>query len=193
LRRQETILPVSAPLLSIRSLGEMQVIKGGRLISPGEWHSQVAQDLFYCLLAHPEGLTKDRIAAIFWPESPPKKVRSNFKNALYRLRLTLGSDIVVFEAGRYLFNTLIDYWYDAKEFLEILSSDHPGDEPQARVIRLQRAVSLYDGPYLPEVEGAWAAGERARLQQAFFTAALALGELQLMMGEFEALKKEVNN
>ncbi len=129
LRRQENVLPVSPPLLSIRSLGEMQVVLGGRLVGHRDWHSQVAQDLFYCLLAYPEGLTKERIAAMFWPDSPPQQVRTNFKNALYRLRLTLGSAIVVFEAGRYRFNTLIDYWYDAKEFLEILSNDNPNDDP----------------------------------------------------------------
>jgi ATP/maltotriose-dependent transcriptional regulator MalT/DNA-binding SARP family transcriptional activator len=186
LRRQEAILPVSPPLLSVRAFGDTKVVRDGRLVDHGDWHSQVARDMFYCLLAYPEGLTKDRIGAIFWPDTPPRQVRTNFKNTLYRLRLTLGSEIVLFEVGRYRFNTKLDYWYDVKEFLDILARDDQADEIPSRILRLQRAVLLYEGPYLPNVDRTWVASERARLQQAFFSAALTLGKLHLAIGEFEA-------
>ncbi len=113
-------------------------------------------------------------------------MRVKFKNTLYRLRLTLGSEVVSFDMGRYWFNADLDYWYDVKDFLAIVAEDKPTGEIKKRIIRLQRAVALYAGHYLPDMEHPWVAIERERLRQSFFSVGLTLGKLHLALGEFEA-------
>lgn len=177
-------IPVGAAALRIRALGRSQVWWNGERVQRGDWQTYAARDLFFCLLAYPEGLTKEGVAAIFWPESSPEQVKTRFKNTIYRLRGALSQEVVEFEDDRYTFNRRLDYEYDVEAFQEKMRlAQHQGGE-RARAGALQEALRYYQGAYLPEVDGPWVLPERERLRRQFIQGAADLATICLEKGDF---------
>ncbi len=184
LRRFVTSLQLPSPKLTIRLLGRAYVRLNGKPISAGEWQKQKrVRELFYFLLSHPDGETRERLADIFWPDSPPGQIKVQFKNAVYRLRVALGQEAVLFEDERYWFNTALDYEYDVEMFQQWLAEADAAPAGDAKITAYREAVKLYRGGFFPEGDGAWVLVERERLWQKFVAATLALSNLLLEAGE----------
>ncbi|MCL4562045.1 MAG: tetratricopeptide repeat protein, partial [Chloroflexi bacterium] len=94
LRRQVSVVPFAQPRLTIRALGRVQVLVDGKPVPTSAWQAQAARDLFFLLLANSEGMTKEAIGAIFWPDSSPSQLKLQFKNSIYRLRHALELDAI---------------------------------------------------------------------------------------------------
>lgn len=110
-------LLVQPPAFVIRTLGRVEVTVNGKSLTNSDWQTIISRDLFLCLLAHPEGLTKEAIGH-FWPDAAPAELKTRFKNAIYRLRNALRQDVVLFTNDFYHYNWAIDYQYDVEEFLQ---------------------------------------------------------------------------
>ena len=186
LRRQAATVPLTPPKLYFQALGKVQVLVDGRQVTSAEWQAQAARDLLFCLLAHPDGLTKEAVGVIFWPESTPAQLKLRFKQTVYRLRRVLGQDVVLLDQDRYRFNRALDYEYDVEVFWEKLAQAQATTERAERAAAYRAAVDLYAGSYLPDVDGTWIYSEWVRLQQAFMKAALAVAGFHLETGEYGA-------
>jgi ATP/maltotriose-dependent transcriptional regulator MalT/two-component SAPR family response regulator len=182
LRRQASAVPFGYPKLHIQALGRTQVTVDGKPVANADWQGQAARDLFFYLLTHPNGLTKEALGSIIWPESSPSQLKLRFKNAIYRLRQALVQEAVLFDEDRYQFNRTVDYEYDVEAFLGGLAQAKAATNLDEQVAALQSAIRTYKGPYLPEVEGEWAWWERERLRQAHVDATVQLAELHLESG-----------
>lgn len=188
LRQVASHLPSSPPELTIFSLGQVQVEKGGQALTNKDWKTKLSRDLFFCLLAHPEGLHKDVLSEMFWPESQPDQLKFNLKKALYNLRKAVGKDMLLFKEGYYQFNWDADYEYDVETFWNQIDRAQKAPDRRRRLAAYEAACTLYNGPYLPNVEGTWVYSPREQIWQAFREAALALGRHNLETGNFcEAL------
>ncbi len=186
LRRQASTVPFAPPKLSIQALGRVLVTVDGRPIANAEWQAQKkVRDLFFFLLAHPDGLTKEAMAAIYWPDSTPAQLKLQFKNTMYRLRHALGQDVVVFEQDCYRFNRDLDYEYDVETFLSKLDQAQAATEGNDQIPAYQAAVHLYRGDYLPDMEGEWIWAKREQLRDAYLGATLKLASLYLESGQNE--------
>jgi two-component SAPR family response regulator len=186
LRRQASVVPFARPKLVIQALGRTQVTLDNKVLTNADWQIKGARDLFFYMLAHPAGITKDAVGATFWPDSSPKQLKLRFKNTLYRLRRALGSNVVTLdeEADRYRFNQALDYEYDVDIFWKKLGRAESEPDPGARRLAYQEAVQLYTGQYLHEVDGIWAWPEREKLQHAYLEALVRLAELFLAAREY---------
>jgi two-component SAPR family response regulator len=184
LRQRASAVPFASASLRIQALGRVQVTLDGRTVTSSEWQTQTARDLFFCLLSHPDGLTKEEIGAIFWPDSSPSQVKLKFKNGIYRLRQALAQDAVLFSDERYHFNRELDYEYDVETFLAKLGQAQTATDATERATAYQAMLLLYKGPYLPGVEADWAWWERERLRQAYLEAMLKLAESYLETKEY---------
>jgi DNA-binding SARP family transcriptional activator len=190
LRRQVTSVPFAPPRLAIQGLGRMQVRLDGSPVTEPEWQSRkLVRDLFFLLLAHPDGLTKGEMGVLLWPDASPDQVDLRFKNAIYRLRRALGREVVLFDENVYRFNRALDYEYDVEVFLERLAQARVAPDPSEQATAYQAAIHFYKGPYLPEMEGTWVWLERERLWQAYVEAILELAESYLARGECEVTLK----
>lgn len=186
LRRQTAAIPFAPPRLTIQALGKAQVELDGKPVKDSEWQSRkIVRDLFFLLLAHPNGLSKEQVGAIFWPESSPAQLKLRFKNTVYRLRRALGQDAVLLDKDLYRFNSALDYEYDVEVFGEKLAQAQVAPDPDEQATAYREAVDLYTGPYLPEMEGTWVWPERERLWQAYVEAILKLAEFYLETGKYE--------
>jgi LuxR family transcriptional regulator, maltose regulon positive regulatory protein len=164
-------LAEAPPKLQIRALGRAEVLSDGRTVTNREWQTQSARDLFFCLLAHPDGLTRERIGALFWPDASPNDVKTRFKK------------VVRYEDDIYFFNRAFDYEYDVETFKSKIAQGDSAADPSVRLAAYRAALELYRDDYLTDVEAAWAAFERAHLNRLFLERALLLGELQVTAGD----------
>ncbi len=174
------------PKLTIRALGRIEVLIDGKVINNSEWQTLVARDLFFCLLAHPAGLTKEEVGLLFWPDAAPTELKTRFKNAIYRLRGALNQDVILFENEIYRFNQGVDYEYDLEAFLQKVAEGKRTADPAARIEAYQAAATLYRGSYLPDIVETWVWAERERVQQIFVEMMLRLAHLQFEAEDYQA-------
>jgi len=173
------------PKLKIRALGKTEVfLEGVPLRNEDFIYQRQPRELFYYLLAHPDGLTKGEIGSALWQASTPHQLKLQFRNALYKLRYVLGQDIITFDGSRYLFNRSLDYEYDVEEF------DTKIKQGQLKIIRhekqtlFQEAIKIYQGVYFPEGQGAWVVLIRQNLFRLYSDAILTLAQYSLEDKEY---------
>jgi len=147
--------------LAIYAMGQPRVELNGENV---QWATAQSRDLFFCLLHHPQGLRKEEIGEIFWPDHPPVKLDSIFRSTLYRLRRSLFRESVIFEEGMYSFNWESDYWFDVETFEELLSQAEEAVVKEREIVILEDALALCRGDYLEGVYDEWCALERERLR-----------------------------
>lgn len=185
LRLGPSSVPFAPPGLTIQALSRARVTVNGRQVTNADWQTQTACDLFFLLLAHPDGLTKEAVGTIFWPDCSPAQVKLNFKNTIYRLRHALGQDAILFNEDIYRFNRELDYDYDVENFLDKVAQAIAATSPNEQATAYQAAIRLYKGSYLPEMDGTWVWPERERLWQTYLEAILKLAEFHLEAKEYK--------
>jgi LuxR family maltose regulon positive regulatory protein len=175
----ETI-PFGPPKIIIHAFGASQVELDGKPVTTPEWISQKrVRELFFYILAHPEGLTKESIGVVFWPDSNPSQLKLQFKNAIYRMRYALGQDVVEFENDRYRFNRNLDYEYDVETFTSYLHRAESNGDREQKIKLLEQAVGVYRHPYLSDIEGSWVISIREALWREYTASVSALSHLFL--------------
>ncbi|NLE77412.1 MAG: hypothetical protein GX605_11760, partial [Chloroflexi bacterium] len=168
------------------SLGPTQVFLHAEPVLLSRWASVRTRELFYFLLAHPEGVRREQVGDLFWPDLTQSRMNSVFHTVLYRLRRALFSECIVYEDSRYRFNAGVDWWYDAKVFEELVDAAKQVEDAPEAISLYQEALNLYRGDYLEEFYSDWCAQERDRLRERYLSAAMALAELLFDQDELEA-------
>lgn len=185
LRRRAIAVPFAPAKIVIRTLGRMQVRINDHLISSAEWQTQSCRDLFFLILAHPEGLTKEDIGAIFWPDASPGELKLRFKNNVYRVRHAVGKDNVYLQDDYYYFNRLTDYEYDAESFQrEIMQAEETTGLSQ-KLDHYQAGLRHYRGTYLPEIQETWVVAERERLHRIYMESLLKVAEIYRALKQYD--------
>lgn len=167
LRESSNIIPLSPSTIIIRSLGRMQVKKNNRIINNSDWQTQASRDLFFLLLAHPEGMTKEEISLIFWPDASIDEAKFRFKNTIYRLRRAVGKSSVVLEQNLYYFNNKLDYEYDVELFLKEYALASKSQDLMEKLTHFREAIKYYSGAYLSEIDQTWVHSPREYLRQLY--------------------------
>jgi ATP/maltotriose-dependent transcriptional regulator MalT/DNA-binding SARP family transcriptional activator len=184
LRQHAIAVPFAPPELHVRALGRMQVRVNKRLVTTSEFQTQTARDLFFLILAHPEGLTRDEIGEIFWPGVGVKDVKIKIKNTVYRLRHALGKEVILFDQDNYRFNNALDYEYDVELFLKENALGLKAKDPLQKLTHFREAAKLYKGAFLPDITETWVHSARESLQQICINMLLQTAEIYLNMGNF---------
>ncbi len=188
LRKQASTIPFAPPKLAIHALGSPRVDRDGKPVVAAEWiHQRRVRELFFYLLSRPDGASREEICLIFWPDSPPSQLKLQFKNAVYRLRYSLGQEVILLDQERYWFNKALDYEYDVEVFQARLAQARSVHDNKERAAAYQVAVNGYAGSYLPDCEGSWVLPERERLSQMYMDGLLELGRLLLELGDYQAV------
>ncbi|MBL7199268.1 MAG: hypothetical protein ISS56_03875 [Anaerolineae bacterium] len=169
------------PLLQIGALGGSQVLMDEDAVS---WRTTQAKELFFYLLTHPNGQTKEQIGATIWPEHPSAKLFSIFRSSLFRVRKALFTEIVLVEENRYRLNDEISFRYDVQMFQQEISRGTLADNPVQRAHHYRRAAELYRGEFLADMYADWVLPFREALQARCLQALTFLGEFNLDRGQY---------
>ena len=184
LRQHAVTVHFAPPVLHIRALGKMQVRVNKRLITNSDFQTQAARDLFFMLLAYPEGITKEEIGLVFWPDASEKEIKFRIKNTIYRLRHAVGRDAILLDQDNYRFNNTLDYEYDVEAFLKENALGLKAKDPLQKLTHFREAAKLYKGIYLPEIGETWVHAVRESLQQIAINILLQTAEIYLDMADF---------
>lgn len=186
LRRHAQSIQMPPASLSIRAFGRPEVTVNGRLVTMSDWRTQSVRDLFFFFLLNQEMVTKEQLWDSLWPDTSDSQVlKARFKNEIYRLRRAAGKNVIVFEEEYYCFNRALDYEYDVEAFDSHILRARKSEDKSSRIAHLQRAVELVTGPYLTDVDAAWAIPERERLNQIYVSTLEELAQLYLETNEME--------
>lgn len=169
--------------LEIYALGEGRVVRDGHLVSPSEWQAAMVKEVFFYILLYGP-LERDAIGLVFWPDLSTKKMIDSFHTTLYRLRRAVGANAVVVEGGEYRLGD-VDYWFDVEHFENLVGRARllsPRDWQTEDLWR--RALALYRGDFLPEVQRVWCVPKREALREMYIEALIGIGQCHEARREF---------
>lgn len=174
--------------LRVETLGGFRVWRGSRHIQSNGWRRDSARQLFQLFLTFRRApLDRDQICEYLWPTADLTVAHRNFKIALNTLYQVLeperdpGSEsaFIYRDGASYTLRPDADLWLDAEEFSTLVQPASTDDRD-----RLQRAVQMYHGDYLPEaLYETWVAEEREHLLSLFLETADRLSEIYLVQGK----------
>jgi ATP/maltotriose-dependent transcriptional regulator MalT/two-component SAPR family response regulator len=185
MRKQAVIIPFAPPKIHIRALGKMEVRLNSQIVSNNDWQTQTAKDVFFMLLAHPEGMKKEEIGLAFWPDSSTTDLKFRFKNTIYRIRRAIGKETIILENDYYRFNTHLDYEYDVEDFLKAIETANKTNNKDERLLALKTAVENYQGQFLPEIDSTWVEISREKYKQLFFQTTMDLAKILYTEGRYQ--------
>jgi two-component SAPR family response regulator len=164
------------PTLRIDALGTSRVFQDGQAVS---WRASQAKELFFYLLAHPDGQTKEQIGATLWPDHSPAKLFNIFRSSLFRLRRSLFPTVVSFEGDTYRLNPEVDYQYDASAFQDAFSKAGLADNMVQKAYHYRQALALYKGEFLADLYAEWIMHFREALQARYLQGLAFLAQFNL--------------
>lgn len=94
--------------------------------------------LIYLALSGPVFQRRDRLLAIFWPESDEERARGSLNQHIFQLRAALGRDVIVNRGDEEIGLAAGRIWNDATAFDELIQAG-----------QLAGAMELYTGELLP--------------------------------------------
>lgn len=176
---------MSSPQLSIvhqtysiyvHTLGSELITCNDTLVPASAWRANRAREFFlYLLFEGPQ--TRENLSLVFWPDSSPKRVRSNFHTTLYRARQALGDNVVIFDEERYRTNSNVDIVCDALLMEDYVRQARLLQPIDARAEDLyQRALNLYDGDFLTSLDANWVDTLRTNYFEIYIESLLGAGK-----------------
>lgn len=172
-----TSMPRSESLLRALAMGPARVYRDGNLVTRFEWRSIRAIEMFFLLLEVQRPMSKEEIAVAIWPDISPARVNSAFHSTLYRLRRAVGTRTIMYEDCRYGVWDPVRNVYDAHLFRQSLTNANFAKTSGGRQQALERAVALYQGPFLEGFESEWIERIRDELRLKYSTALIELADV----------------
>jgi len=199
-------------LLRVQTLGGFHVWRGQVEVVPREWQRDKARQLFQLLLAQrSRWLQRDEIVEILWPNLSPEAAARDFKVALNAVNkaieparsadAALGTTpfaFIIREGTAYRLRPEADVWQDSIAFerecqaglqLTLAPARSAGVDSGSlgqAIRRLQTALDLYQGDYLPDaLYEDWASDERERLLALYLHAADKLAGALIEHGQYD--------
>lgn len=141
------------PLLKIYCFGGLKIYKDDQPITTLLKKTQAF--LAYLTVERKASLPRDKLCAMFWPESGEMQAKYNLRYTLWVLRTGLGFpegpnyEFVLSFRDECQFNTEANYWLDTEEFeKKIILAKNLEIDDSARIEYLTEAVNLYRGDFL---------------------------------------------
>ena len=168
-------------LLTIRTFGETDVRVDGRSV---KWRSDSARILFFYLLAHPQGRTRDQIIETLWHTDPDFAASGRFRVVVYRLRAALQMrGAVIEDHSHYRLEPEIVAVCDTQRFTEAIGRAEHSVDAYAKRWLYELALENYRGDYLPDETADWVLEIRAQHRTAAAHALLELSRLHHDRGD----------
>jgi two-component SAPR family response regulator len=170
--------------LQIRTLGQSEVTLDG---IPARWRSESARTLFFYLLSHPEGKTRQEIIETLWDIDSDSASGNRFRVVVYRLRAALGSnETVVQDHCHYRLDRDVLEASDVHRFQAAFQKAEHASTAETRLTGYQHSIGLYKGDYLPRETADWAREVRAEHRALAARAEIELSLLHRQRGDCQA-------
>jgi non-specific serine/threonine protein kinase len=148
------------------------------------------QSLLAYLILHPEpaGHSREKLAALFWGDSPDDRARDSLRTALKTLRQQLGDDLLLTDRETVQLNPAFPLWVDANVFaqeMQLADFRFQMDEmTTSEIEKLQTKVDLYRGELLQDFYDDWLLTERERYCEQYLEALFHLTQVYRAASEY---------
>lgn len=166
------------PTVSALAFGQLRVLMNGEEVGDEQWESDKARELLFFLLAHPGIMPAVELSTALWPDMDLDGGRRALHSTVYRLRRALYPECVVTRRGGYQLNPDGSFWFDAGEFRSLTATPHSLQDDEYRG-RIERAVTLYTGPFAAALFGEWAETLRRSCEERYLHALAELADYYL--------------
>ena len=161
-------------------LGKFRVeTEEGKICFP----TRKAESLLACLILHPEGIRRDYLAGLLWPDVEDELARRNLRTTLWRLKRTIngsaGIRLQSIDGKVGLLRAGVEV--DLFRFKELLREAHEAREGRPEMLKL--AESIYEGDLLEDRLEEWCEEERLSLRTAYVTLLRELTEISKAGGD----------
>ncbi|HUF28445.1 MAG TPA: BTAD domain-containing putative transcriptional regulator [Gemmatimonadaceae bacterium] len=150
-------------MVELRTFGGLSLV--GKSLPPASTQRRRLALLVLLSRGGDRGVSRDRLLAYLWPESPAERARHALDQLLYATRRDLGRRAIASAAGQ------------LRLVPEVVRADCQEFESALEASELERAVQLYAGPFLDGVHlgesvelERWVEAERSRLEGRFLDA-----------------------
>ncbi len=171
--------------LRLYTLGEPRVLLGSEVVAL--WKHPQARDLLFFLAEQRKPVSKDVIHEALWPERDPEQFERALKKARLHLRESLGCEPLL-QTGSSL-SVAGDVWLDSHAFTALVSQGEElaqsGSLTEATRI-FRQALSLWNGPYLPDHYEEWAILRKDALQRIALRCLERAAEVELALGRWDS-------
>jgi DNA-binding SARP family transcriptional activator len=171
--------------VKIYTLGPFEVfIDGKRLEFSGKAPRRILLLLKSIVAFGVCGTSEEKLIDFLWPDSDGDAAHNSFSVSLNRLRQILGNEKALqLRDGVLKIDTKV-CWVDAHAFEELFAlSEKKSAEDGGRL--LEKALSLYQGPFLKGSDEPWAISCRERLRNRYLRGVQSLGERLEGAGQFD--------
>lgn len=179
---------ITHPTLHVTTFGEFRCKCNHTLITPAQWRSQRATELFLLLIsADTHTLTRSQIAAQLWPELNPIAASNNVRVSLSRLRQALADatpshPLIIADNTRIQLHIPPHSTIDIDEFRHAVTASRRIYDHRSALPHLRQAVDLYRGAYLADQPLAdWQLTFREQSANEYLEVALRLGRTLLAL------------
>jgi two-component SAPR family response regulator len=176
---------MESTIRTAKALGLPRVSVASHRITKKEWGSKRALELFFLLLSHPDGLTKECIGERLFPEDDEASRDGLFHSTLYRCRQAVGKSAIVWEDDVYHIGGVSSWSYDVAQFESLLARAGQSDLEDEAEELYEAAMGLYEGDYLQGCLSEWCEPTRERLRRQHLRAVLALARIHARRGSSE--------
>lgn len=175
--------------MEFRLLGPLEAHRDGVPLSLG---GRKQRGILAVLLIHAnETVSVDRIVDDVWGASPPRTVQSYVQNCIWRLRSTLGGELIETQPPGYRLNVDPDD-VDAARFERDVAAARRLETPERSAV-LTEALALWRGPALADFAfEPFAQVETARLDELRLTAVELRLEAELELGRHDTVVAELD-
>jgi DNA-binding SARP family transcriptional activator/tetratricopeptide (TPR) repeat protein len=152
--------------LRIELFGDFRVMQGEQLVTRVD-SSRLQELLAYLLLHRNAPQSREYLAFLFWPDSTEKQARTNLRQLLHHLHLSLpDADTCIISTAKTLqWNPGANYQLDVSEFEHLLLLAGNAAQPGEKEHHLRQAVQVYRGDLLKTCYNEWITPDRERLQR----------------------------
>lgn len=140
------------------------------------------------LALHPEGVNRRKLQERLFPDADAKRGGNYFRQVVHKMRQATGTELARGPDG--LISWPADLQVDSTDRrLERLLAEAGHQAGQARFERLETAVSLAVGPYLPQSDLDWAESRRFEIEVRCAEARVELARLAFELGRHEDARR----
>jgi LuxR family transcriptional regulator, maltose regulon positive regulatory protein len=171
--------------VKIYTLGRFEVLIDGKALEFSGKAPRRVISLLKLLLARGEGgAGEEQLADILWPDSDGDAAHRSFAITLHRLRQLLGNEKALQLRDGVLKIDPKICWVDAHAFEELfVLAEKKSAEDWDRLY--EKALSLYQGPFLKGSDDVWVISSRERLRNRYLRAVQLLGERMENTGQYD--------
>ena len=188
--RRRNLIPEPPPIecenwpwaVKIHTLGQFGLfINGKPLQFPVKAHAKLLEMLKVLIAFGGRDINEYQLADTLWPEADGDKAHSAFSTSLHRLRQLLGNEKAIQVRGGRVSLDLRYCWVDAYAFERLLEQA----ESSGSIDLIGKAISLYKGAFLSDVDEVWVYPFREHLRSKFLREVERLGNIWEKDGQWD--------